>query len=73
MKENVEKFLDYLKYQRNYSDYTITSYHEDLQIYENYLKREYLDYKTIKYNDLRLYLRYLKEEKKEKILLSVVI
>ncbi|MBR4618972.1 MAG: tyrosine recombinase [Bacilli bacterium] len=66
MKENVEKFLDYLKYQRNYSDYTITSYHEDLQIYENYLKREYLDYKTIKYNDLRLYLRYLKEEKKEK-------
>lgn len=66
MKNNVEEFLKNLKYQRNYSDYTILSYKEDLNTYEEFLNREGLNFKTIKYNDIRNYLRYLKEEKNEK-------
>lgn len=66
MNKIINDFSSYLKYQRNYSDYTITSYQEDLNTYFSYIERECLDYKTIKYNDLRFYLRYLKEEKKEK-------
>ena len=66
MKKCVEEFLNNLKYQRNYSDYTILSYKEDLNIYEEFLNREILDFKKVKYNDIRMYLRYLKEEKNEK-------
>ena len=66
MKNSVEEFLKNLKYQRNYSDYTILSYKEDLNTYEEFLNREGLNFKTIKYNDIRNYLRYLKEEKNEK-------
>ena len=66
MERLIEDFSSYLKYQRNYSTYTITSYREDLTIYFSYIKKEGLNYKDIKYNDLRFYLRYLKEEKKEK-------
>ena len=66
MKKCVEEFLNNLKYQRNYSDYTILSYKEDLNIYEEFLNKEILDFKKVKYNDIRMYLRYLKEEKKEK-------
>ena len=66
MKRCVEEFLNNLKYQRNYSDYTILSYKEDLNIYEEFLNKEILDFKKVKYNDIRMYLRYLKEEKNEK-------
>ena len=66
MDENIESFSEYLKYQRNYSEYTITSYKDDLKLYKEYLERESLDYKKIEYTDLRNFLRYLKEEKKEK-------
>lgn len=66
MKKCVEEFLNNLKYQRNYSDYTILSYKEDLNIYEEFLNKEILDFKKVKYNDIRMYLRYLKEEKNEK-------
>ena len=40
MKKYVEEFLKNLKYQRNYSDYTILSYKEDLNTYEEFLNIE---------------------------------
>jgi len=58
-------YLDYLKYQKNYSDYTITNYKEDILEYLSYLKREYLDFKNVEYSDIRFYLMYLKDEKKD--------
>ena len=64
--KNIEQYLDYLKYQKNYSDYTILSYHDDILEFFEYLKREGLDYKNLVYSDLRFYLMYLKEEKKDK-------
>lgn len=66
MDKSIENFTEYLKYQRNYSDYTITSYKDDLKLYKEYLEKESLDYKKIEYSELRNFLRYLKEEKKEK-------
>lgn len=58
-------YLEYLKYQKNYSDYTITSYQNDIEEYLEYLNREALDFKDILYSDLRFYLMYLKEEKED--------
>ena len=60
------EFLDYLKYQKTYSEYTIKSYDNDLEQYLTYLDRERLDYKDIKYSDIRFFLMYLKNEEKEK-------
>ena len=65
-KKLLEQFLDYLKYQRNYSDYTILNYEKDLHEYFNYIEKEALELNNIEYNDIRFYLRYLKEDKKEK-------
>ena len=59
-------FLEYLKYQRNYSKYTVTNYEEDLKNYKEYLEREHLNYLNIEYSDIRLYLMYLKEDRHEK-------
>lgn len=66
MEKLISQFLEYLIYQRNYSHYTVTSYHKDLLIYQMYLKKENIDYLKIEYTDLRFYLMYLKREKKEK-------
>lgn len=64
--DRVEEFLDYLIYQRNYSKYTEENYRNDLMEYFSFLAREKLNYKKIVYSDVRFYLMYLKDEKKEK-------
>lgn len=64
--DRLEEFLDYLIYQKNYSDYTRENYGNDLREYCSYLEREGLFYQTIEYNDIRFYLMYLSEEKGEK-------
>ena len=60
MIEQLEKYVDYLKYERNYSDYTINSYESDILEFFDYLAREGLSYKKLEYSDLRFYLMYLK-------------
>ncbi|MBE6158128.1 MAG: tyrosine recombinase XerC [Firmicutes bacterium] len=60
--KNVNSYLEYLKFQKNYSDYTITSYKTDMIEYLEYLDRESIDYKDVVYSDIRFYLMYLKEE-----------
>jgi len=62
---HLEDYLDYLKYQKNYSDYTIDSYKNDIIEYLSYLERENLYFVDVKYDDIRFYLMYLKEEKKD--------
>ena len=36
----IDSFLDYLRYERNYSEYTINAYFKDLQQFEDFCKRE---------------------------------
>lgn len=64
--KRLEGYLDYLKYQRNYSSYTIENYGQDILEFFQYLDRESLDYKSVVYSDLRFFLMYLKEDKKDK-------
>ena len=59
----LSNYIDYLKYQKNYSDYTIESYSNDIIEYLNYLSREALSFKKIEYSDIRFYLMYLKDER----------
>lgn len=70
LKKEIEKtiynYLDYLKYQKNYSSYTIENYHRDILEFFDYLDKEALDYKSVVYSDLRFFLMYLKDEKKDK-------
>ena len=61
--KNLELYFDYLKYQKNYSDYTIENYKEDILEFIDYLKTESLTYLDIEYSDIRFYLIYLKEKR----------
>ena len=57
MKEHINKFLDYLKYERNYSDNTIIGYSNHLELFNNYLKNKKIN--EIDYNTIRSYINYL--------------
>ena len=63
--KELDDYCDYLKYQKNYSDYTITSYKTDIEEYLDYINSEGLNFKDIEYSDIRFYLMYLKDTKKD--------
>ena len=63
--EELNNYCDYLKYQKNYSEYTIISYKDDILEYLEFIEREALDFKSIEYSDIRFYLMYLKDEKQD--------
>ena len=58
MKE-VDSFLQYLKNELNYSEYTKKNYELDLTQFFKYLKLKNIDFKTINNKDIRDYLKYL--------------
>ncbi|MBR2998036.1 MAG: tyrosine recombinase [Bacilli bacterium] len=64
MKE-LNSYLDCLKYQKNYSSYTVLNYKDDILEYFDFLKREELSFLDVEYSDIRFYLMYLKDEKKD--------
>lgn len=55
-------YLDYLKYNRNYSDNTVMSYKNDILEYFIYLKQECLNYLDITYQDLHGLLIYYEKK-----------
>ncbi len=61
----LQEYRDYLQYQKNYSEYTVENYCSDIVQYLDYLTSEGINFKNIEYSDLRFYLMYLKDEKKE--------
>ncbi len=61
----LEQYKDYLQYQKNYSLYTIENYYHDILEYLEWLGRESLSFLTVEYSDIRFYLMYLKDEKKD--------
>ncbi len=65
MKE-LDRYLEYLEYERHYSCYTVDNYKKDIEEFLEYLERESINYLKLEYSDIRLYLAYLKEEKHEK-------
>jgi len=61
----VEDYLEYLKYEKNYSQYTVINYRDDIDEFLNYIESENLDYRELEYSDIRFYLMYLKDTKKD--------
>lgn len=57
----VDKFLDYLKYEKNFSDHTIINYKVDLKEFYKYLEGKNI--KEIDINDIRGYLKELYDKK----------
>lgn len=57
MNENLENYRNYLKYERAYSDNTVGAYMNDLNKYEEFLKKDILETDT---EDLEKYLKYIK-------------
>ena len=58
-KDIIYEFLDYISYERRYSEFTEKSYEKDLFDFFEYLKRNNLNYKKIKYNDVNKYIEEL--------------
>ncbi len=65
MIKELEKYKDYLEYQKNYSLYTVENYCSDIEQFLDYIEAENIDFKKVEYSDLRFYLMYLKNEKCE--------
>ncbi len=60
--EEFPLYLEYLSYQKNYSDKTVLNYEKDLENYEAYLVKEKINYKKITYQEARNYRMYLSIE-----------
>lgn len=59
--DNINKFLDYLKYEKHYSDYTVTSYQNDLTFFNSFIKNVDISYVTLE--TIRGYLKFLYDSK----------
>ena len=55
---DLESYLKYLEFNKNYSENTIKSYEDDIIEYLEYLERECLDIYDVKYSDIRFLLEY---------------
>lgn len=66
MQKLIQKFIEYLEYEKGYSKKTIISYENDLELFNNYLKENKItNIKNIEYNTIRKYLSYLHDNKYE--------
>lgn len=66
MNEIINKFIEYLEYEKGYSKKTVISYEKDLELFYNYLKENNKsEIKNITYNTIRKYLSELHEKKYE--------
>lgn len=61
--KEVNDYLDYLQFEKNYSKYTILNYKDDIEEFIDYIESEGLEFKDIVYSDIRFYLMYLKDNK----------
>ena len=60
-------YVDYLKYQKNYSDYTALNYSSDIDEFFTFLDSEIIDFLDITYDEIRFYLMKLKEKNDKNI------
>ena len=61
MKDYIDKFLEYLKNEKGYSEHTIKSYYEDIRFFYEFLKEK--DIKNVDYPEIRIYLSHLYDKK----------
>lgn len=58
----LDKFLNYLQVEKNYSDYTIRNYELDIKQFLTYCEDNKLNYSKITYKDARSYINYLYDD-----------
>ena len=61
--KDLTEYINYLRVNRNYSDYTLLNYENDIKEYFMFLEKECLDYLDITYQDLRGLLEEYKDKK----------
>jgi len=63
--EMIDKFMEYLQYEKNYSSHTVLSYHTDLKEFCSFLnkKESEFDPKEIDSNQIRMWVLELSDEK----------
>ena len=64
--KDLENYIDYLLYQKKYSQNTAIGYKNDILLFFMYLEKESLNYLDIEYSDIRLYFEYLDLKKLSK-------
>lgn len=62
MEKNINSFINYLRYERNYSNHTIINYQNDITAFISFLKERKLSFKKLTYPEIRTYLMYLYEQ-----------
>lgn len=60
--KDLNDYLEYLRYNKNYSENTLLNYKQDIIEYLNFLKIQYLSLYKIKYSDIRFLLDYYNKE-----------
>lgn len=65
--EAKNSYLEHLKYQKNYSDYTIDNYSRDIEELFEFLDSECINYLDVTYDEIRVYLMYLKNKNDKNI------
>lgn len=63
MEQEIQKFIDHLKYERKYAENTLINYQKELEKYEGFLLSSRIDYRCITKEEIRIYLKELKEKK----------
>jgi len=64
MRNEILRFIEELKYEKNYSELTTKGYLNDLDIFLEFLSQNNIKkYSDIEYNDIRLFINYLYESK----------
>ena len=70
MEKEINNFIEYLKYQRNYSDFTCNNYKKDLNEYNSFILSNKINYKNMDYNDAKEYVIYLNKKNDAKSTIS---
>ena len=70
MEKEIDRFIEYLKYQRNYSDFTCNNYKKDLNEYNSFILNNKINYKNMDYNDAKEYVIYLNKKNDAKSTIS---
>lgn len=70
MDKYIDLYLDYLTYQRHYSDLTILNYKDDLEFFKEYVNNQKVYFLDIDYTFIRKFYNYLDDKKYSKNTIS---
>lgn len=70
MEKEIDRFIEYLKYQRNYSNFTCNNYKKDLNEYNSFILSNKINYKNMDYNKTKEYVIYLNKKNDAKSTIS---